>query len=115
LLVDIPANLLSLGAMDFGIIVDRAVIVVEYCLSFVAFEGVMSPRFVTIHRDAVVEVSRPRYFGDHHHRSPPSHFTLQRHEGHYFSPMAWTVTSALIPVRCGVVANPGSADDVFVF
>src|SRR5207344_2266033 len=41
--VGIPANLLSLGAMDFGIIVDGAVIVVETC-----FAG--SPRKRTIER-----------------------------------------------------------------
>ncbi len=99
--VGIPANLLSLGAMDFGIIVDGAVIVVEnivYRLSLLKESGVANQdsRFVAI-RDAVVEVGRPTVFSMI--IIIAAHipiFTLQRHEGRIFSPMAWTVTSALI-------------------
>ncbi len=100
-LVGIPANLLSLGAMDFGIIVDGAVIVVEnivYRLSLLKEHGIADneSRFSAI-RDAVVEVGRPTVFSMI--IIIAAHipiFTLQRHEGRIFSPMAWTVTSALI-------------------
>ena len=99
--VGIPANLLSLGAMDFGIIVDGAVIVVEnivYRLSLLGPGGMrdISLRFNAI-RDAVVEVGRPTLFSMI--IIIAAHipiFTLQRHEGRIFSPMAWTVTSALV-------------------
>src|SRR5258706_13464575 len=99
--VGIPANLLSLGAMDFGIIVDGAVIVVEnivYRLSLLKESGVADAesRFIAI-RDATVEVGRPTLFSMI--IIIAAHipiFTLQRHEGRIFSPMAWTVTSALI-------------------
>ncbi len=95
--VGIPANLLSLGAMDFGIIVDGAVIVVENVfrrLSEDADDRV--PRLQKI-LDATVEVGRPTLFSMLIIIS--AHipiFTLQRHEGRIFAPMAWSVTSALI-------------------
>ena len=103
--VGIPANLLSLGAMDFGIIVDGAVIVVEnivYRLSLLKESAHLSTsadkesRFSAI-LDATVEVGRPTLFSMI--IIIAAHipiFTLQRHEGRIFSPMAWTVTSALI-------------------
>lgn len=97
----IPANLLSLGAMDFGIIVDGAVIVVENIvrrLGDLAPEHLRDPRkrLATV-RDATFEVGRPTLFSMV--IIIAAHipiFTLQRHEGRIFSPMAWTVTSALV-------------------
>ncbi|MGZ5686010.1 MAG: efflux RND transporter permease subunit, partial [Usitatibacter sp.] len=99
--VGIPANLLSLGAMDFGIIVDGAVIVVENILrrlGDLSSRGVRDPlrRLVAI-REATFEVGRPTVFSMI--IIIAAHipiFTLQRHEGRIFSPMAWTVTSALV-------------------
>ncbi len=99
--VGIPANLLSLGAMDFGIIVDGAVIVVEnivHRLSLLKQDEMTDAgsRFKAI-RNAVVEVGRPTVFSMI--IIIAAHipiFTMQRHEGRIFSPMAWTVTSALI-------------------
>jgi heavy metal efflux system protein len=96
-LVGIPANLLSLGAMDFGIIVDGAVIVVENVfrkLSDPAHDR--TPRVQRI-LDAAVEVGRPTLFSML--IIIAAHipiFTLQRHEGRIFAPMAWSVTSALV-------------------
>jgi cobalt-zinc-cadmium resistance protein CzcA len=100
-IVGIPANLLSLGAMDFGIIVDGAVIVVENIfrrLGQLKDEQINDP---AVRRAAVleaaVEVGRPTFFSmliiivAH-----VPIFTLQRHEGRIFSPMAWTVSSALV-------------------
>jgi heavy metal efflux system protein len=94
----IPANLLSLGAMDFGIIVDGAVIVVENVfrrLSDGQARDVNSLRETII--DATAEVGRPTFFSMLIiiAANIPI-FTLQRHEGRIFAPMAWTITSALI-------------------
>jgi cobalt-zinc-cadmium resistance protein CzcA len=94
----IPANLLSLGAMDFGIIVDGAVIVVENIFRK------LSEHEHSTHREkvrdlilqAAAEVGRPTFFSML--IIIVAHipiFTLQRHEGRIFAPMAWTVTSAL--------------------
>ena len=99
----IPANLLSLGAMDFGIIVDGAVIVVENIfreLSELAhhrgFSGNHEALKAVIQK-AASEVGRPTFFSMLIIITAylPI-FTLQRHEGRIFAPMAWTVTSALI-------------------
>jgi cobalt-zinc-cadmium resistance protein CzcA len=95
----IPANLLSLGGMDFGIIVDGAVIVVENVFRKLGENGrahTANERRSKI-LEAVVEVGRPTLFSMLIIIS--AHipiFTLQRHEGRIFSPMAYSVTSALI-------------------
>ena len=95
----IPANLLSLGAMDFGIIVDGAVIVVENVFRRLSERS--GPRDFDSTRqvilEATTEVGRPTFFSML--IIIAAHlpiFTLQRHEGRIFAPMAWTVTSALI-------------------
>ena len=95
----IPANLLSLGAMDFGIIVDGAVIVVENVFRRLGELKPGSDRktFRNAIELATVEVGRPTFFSML--IIIAAHipiFTLQRHEGRIFAPMAWTVTSALI-------------------
>jgi cobalt-zinc-cadmium resistance protein CzcA len=100
----IPANLLSLGAMDFGIIVDGAVIVVENIfrkLSELSHQrGKRRPDLAEIKHvilEATGEVGRPTFFSML--IIITAHipiFTLQRHEGRIFAPMAWTVVSALI-------------------
>lgn len=95
----IPANLLSLGAMDFGIIVDGAVIVVENVFRRLSDHAGArdsdSLRGTII--DATAEVGRPTFFSMLIiiAANIPI-FTLQRQEGRIFSPMAWTITSALI-------------------
>lgn len=97
----LPANLLSLGAMDFGIIVDGAVIVVENVFLRLgnmsdASQHIFSERRKVIYK-AVTEVGRPTLFSML--VIIAAHipiFTLQRAEGRIFSPMAFSVTSALI-------------------
>jgi len=97
--VGIPANLLSLGAMDFGIIVDGAVIVVENVFRKLSESHEPRTRDSLRHaiQEATIEVGRPTFFSmliiivAH-----VPIFTLQRHEGRIFAPMAWTVTSALV-------------------
>ena len=104
--IGIPANLLSLGAMDFGIIVDGAVIVVENVFRKLS-EGSEFHEDTVDERgkrrrlqaiiDAAVEVGRPTLFSML--IIIAAHipiFTLQRHEGRIFAPMAYSVTSALI-------------------
>src|SRR5258706_3733296 len=90
----IPANLLSLGAMDFGIIVDGAVIVVENVFRTLAQRGHAAgqtdrePARRAI-LDATVQVGRPTLFSML--IIIVAHipiFTLQRHEGRIFEPMA---------------------------
>jgi len=93
----IPANLLSLGAMDFGIIVDGAVIVLENVFRRLTErrEHHRAPKAIVL--DAAVEVGRPTLYSmlviiiAH-----LPIFTLQRHEGRIFAPMAYTVVSALV-------------------
>lgn len=95
----IPANLLSLGAMDFGIIIDGAVIVTEHIVARLAKLPPGSDRmtrFKTV-LSATNEVGRPTFFSMI--IIVAAHipiFTLQRHEGRMFAPMAFSVTSALI-------------------
>jgi cobalt-zinc-cadmium resistance protein CzcA len=97
--IGIPANLLSLGAMDFGIIVDGAVIVVENVFRKLAEQREdvdLRTRLKTI-LDATIEVGRPTLFSML--IIIAAHipiFTLQRHEGRIFAPMAYSVTSALV-------------------
>src|SRR5205809_5620057 len=100
----IPANLLSLGAMDFGIIVDGAVIVVENIFRKLAEHSTHQRGFKRdlkalkqVILTATTEVGRPTFFSML--IIITAHipiFTLQRHEGRIFAPMAWTVTSALV-------------------
>jgi cobalt-zinc-cadmium resistance protein CzcA len=95
----IPANLLSLGAMDFGIIVDGAVIVVENVFRRLS-DRQGAADLATIKAtilDATADVGRPTFFSMLIiiAANIPI-FTLQRHEGRIFAPMAWTVTSALV-------------------
>ena len=98
-LVGIPANLLSLGAMDFGIIVDGAVIVIENIfrrLGEAQKANDHRPHTRTIH-EAVMEIGRPTVFSII--IIIVAHlpiFTMQRHEGKIFSPMAYSVVAALI-------------------
>ena len=98
----IPANLLSLGALDFGIIVDATLIMVEHMLhslherqhepGFIADGGVLSAI-----RDAALEVERPIFFSLLIIISAyiPL-FTLERVERKLFTPMAFTVCFALL-------------------
>jgi len=98
-IMGVPANLLSLGAMDFGIIVDGAVIVIENIMHRLAERGEnMSD---AQRREAIVdaanEVGRPTLFSML--IIIAAHipiFALQRHEGRIFQPMALSVTTALV-------------------
>ena len=94
----IPANLLSLGALDFGIIVDGTLVMVEHIVHELAHR---QPRphetAVDIVRVAALEVERPIFFSLLIIVSAyiPL-FTLERVERRLFTPMAFTVCYALL-------------------
>ena len=98
-IMGVPANLLSLGAMDFGIIVDGAVIVIENIMHRLAErgEGMNEKERRTLITQATNEVGRPTLFSML--IIIAAHipiFALQRHEGRIFQPMALSVTTALV-------------------
>ena len=98
----IPANLLSLGALDFGMVVDGAVVMMENIIRHLAHmrdAGPTEPRKTTaeIIREACHEVQRPVFYAIAIIITAYMPiFTLQRIEGRLFRPMAWTVAFALL-------------------
>jgi len=98
----IPANLLSLGALDFGMVVDGAVVMVENIIRHLspsrrqALAGRPKTTAEVI-REACHEVQRPVFYAIAIIITAylPI-FTLQRVEGRLFRPMAWTVAFALL-------------------
>ena len=98
----ISGNLLSLGAIDFGIIVDGAVIIVENCYRRLAQEQVKCGRILsqeerfTVTKEAAHEVSRPSIFGVFIIMIVYLPIlSLTGIEGKMFHPMAFTVLAAL--------------------
>ena len=93
----IPANLLSLGALDFGMVVDGAVVMVENIVRHMSHT--QNDGKTTLERvaEAAHEVQRPVFFAIAIIITAylPI-FTLQRVEGRLFHPMAWTVAFALV-------------------
>ncbi|MGA2635074.1 MAG: CusA/CzcA family heavy metal efflux RND transporter [Terracidiphilus sp.] len=92
----IPANLLSLGALDFGMLVDGSVVMIENIVRHLSRkDSTHSPARMI--REAAHEVQRPVFFarGIIITAYLPI-FTLQAVEGRLFKPMAWTVTFALL-------------------
>jgi cobalt-zinc-cadmium resistance protein CzcA len=103
----IPANLISLGALDFGMVVDGAVVMVENIMrhlgqrknsSAEAGRITMSLKTpIEMIRDASHEVQRPVFYAVAIIITAYMPiFTLQRVEGRLFRPMAWTVAFALL-------------------
>jgi heavy metal efflux system protein len=92
----IPANLLSLGALDFGMVVEGAVVMVENIVGYLGREREAATNLIPI-KDAAHEVQRPVFYsiGIIITAYLPI-FTLQRVEGRLFKPMAWTVSFALL-------------------
>ena len=94
----IPANLLSLGALDFGMVVDGAVVMVENIVRHLSHHKVGDNRTpMEKIRASAHEVQRPVFYaiGIIITAYLPI-FTLQRVEGRLFKPMAWTVAFALL-------------------
>jgi cobalt-zinc-cadmium resistance protein CzcA len=92
----IPANLLSLGALDFGMVVDGAVVMIENIVRHLSQHDDTRTPSQKI-RDAAHEVQRPVFYaiGIIITAYLPI-FTLQAVEGRLFKPMAWTVAFALL-------------------
>jgi len=93
----ISANLLSLGALDFGMVVDGAVVMVENIVRHLNRPEEAPRTIVDRIRTAAHEVQRPVFYAIAIIITAylPI-FTLQRVEGKLFKPMAWTVAFALI-------------------
>ena len=95
-LMHIPANLLSLGALDFGVIVEGAIVLIENIVRHLS------------HTDGSKTSTEQISFASHEVQRPVFYaivititaflpiFTLQRVEGRLFHPMAWTVAFALL-------------------
>jgi cobalt-zinc-cadmium resistance protein CzcA len=95
-LMHIPANLLSLGALDFGVIVEGAIVLIENIVRHMS------------HAEGVKTSTERISFASHEVQRPVFYaivititaflpiFTLQRVEGRLFHPMAWTVAFALL-------------------
>src|SRR6202034_1850539 len=97
----IPANLLSLGALDFGMVVDGTVVLVEQIIRHLGHSHTHTtgpPKSTAeMIREACHEVQRPVFYAIAIIITAylPI-FTLQRVEGRLFRPMAWTVAFALL-------------------
>jgi cobalt-zinc-cadmium resistance protein CzcA len=93
----IPANLLSLGALDFGMVVDGAVVMVENIIRHLGHQEDPLKTPMERIREAAHEVQRPVFYAIAIIITAylPI-FTLQRVEGRLFKPMAWTVAFALL-------------------
>ena len=93
----IPANLLSLGALDFGMVVDGAVVMVENIVRHLARKEENGRTIQVRIAEAAHEVQRPVFYAIAIIITAylPI-FTLQSVEGRLFRPMAWTVAFALL-------------------
>lgn len=92
----ISASLLSLGALDFGMVVDSSVVMVENCVRHLAHDLNKGRTRLEIIRDAAVEVRRPTLFGELIIMIVYLPIlTLEGIEGKMFRPMALTVIFAL--------------------
>jgi len=95
-LMRIPANLLSLGALDFGVVVEGAIVLIENIVRHLS------------HTNGTETSTERISFASHEVQRPVFYaiiititaflpiFTLQRVEGRLFHPMAWTVVFALL-------------------
>jgi cobalt-zinc-cadmium resistance protein CzcA len=93
----IPANLLSLGALDFGMVVDGAVVMVENIVRHLSRRDGGTTTPMQDIRAAAHEVQRPVFYAIAIIITAylPI-FTLQSVEGKLFRPMAWTVSFHLL-------------------
>jgi heavy metal efflux system protein len=93
----ISANLLSLGALDFGMVVDGAVVMVENIVRHLGHREQAGIPVATRIRAAAHEVQRPVFYAiTIIITAYLPIFTLQSVEGRLFRPMAWTVSFALL-------------------
>jgi cobalt-zinc-cadmium resistance protein CzcA len=92
----ISASLLSLGAIDFGMVVDSSVVMIENCVRHLAHDDQSKRTRLEIIREAAVEVRRPTLFGELIIMIVYLPIlALEGIEGKLFRPMALTVIFAL--------------------
>ncbi len=96
-LAHIPANLLSLGALDFGMVVDGAVVMIENIVRHLSHKGEDNRTAQQKIKEASHEVQRPVFYAIAIIITAylPI-FTLESVEGRLFKPLAWTVAFALL-------------------
>ncbi len=106
----IPANLLSLGAIDFGIVVDAAIVVMENILSR-REQHEDRPLTAKDVLKATIQVTRPIFFGMVVIITAYAPlFAFQRIEYKLFSPMAFAIGFALLgALVVGLLLIPGLA------
>jgi len=116
----IPANLLSIGALDFGMLVDGSVVIVENIVRHFGLPENSNKTPIQRIQFAVIEVIRPVFYARAIIITAylPI-FTLQSVEGRLFKPMAWTVSFALLgallfsmqvaPVLASLLLSKGGA------
>ena len=93
--IGIAGSLMSLGAIDFGLVVDSSVVMVENCVRRLAHDRSHRTKLAII-RDAAVEVRKPTMFGELIIMIVYLPIlTLEGIEGKLFRPMALTVIFAL--------------------
>ena len=118
----ISANLMSLGAIDFGLIVDGAVVLVENVLRRLASPEDRGKTVRQVTAEAAHEVVRPIAFGiGIIILVYLPILSLGGIEGKMFKPMAWTVvfallgslllTVTLVPVLASLFLKPGAAHE----
>lgn len=100
---NVSANLISLGAVDFGIIIDSAVVLVEALMVRMALQQEQAPGHdavkwrISALRQTAVSLSKPILFSKAIIiLAFVPIFTFQRVEGKIFSPVAFTLSFALI-------------------
>lgn len=121
-LLGLPANLISMGAIDFGILVDGAVVLVENVMHAIRKER-PSDRKAVLHLviKSAIDVGRPTFYSMLIIIAAllPV-FTLESVEGRLFRPLALTYAFALtgalvfaltvIPALCAFMLRPKHAD-----
>ncbi|MDC0669391.1 efflux RND transporter permease subunit [Nannocystis radixulma] len=121
-LLGLPANLISMGAIDFGIIVDGAVVLVENVIHEARVQKPPDKKsMLEVVTHSAISVSGPAFFAMAINIAAliPV-FTLQGVEGRIFSPLALTYTFALlgalafsltvVPALCAVFMRPKDGD-----
>lgn len=116
-----PANLISMGAIDFGIILDGAVVLIENVIHQASHQKPQTRRdMLRLISNAAFDVSKPAFFAMLIIIAAliPV-FTLERVEGRIFCPLAMTYSFALagglvfalflVPALCAVFIQPKHA------
>ncbi|MGA7686115.1 MAG: CusA/CzcA family heavy metal efflux RND transporter [Terriglobales bacterium] len=93
----IPANLLSIGALDFGVLVEGAIVLIENIVHHLSHPDGGTKTPIEKISESSHEVQRPVFYAIIITITAflPI-FTLQRVEGRLFRPMAWTMAFALL-------------------